>query len=306
MTLAARLRSAAVRPRAFVSLAPVAAHAGAQAEAPDPAARTKAAVLRVSARPTPAALKLDDLEYLRCRGSSSCSRRTLPRGPSGRGRDLPERTARLTNVASARRTPPQVAVALGQRVVVRAPAGISFRAEYPDESTNRKGFNPVDHPICASPTRCGCGRSARPFASSSTSSSRCPTSGSARSDSTWSCSRATAEGGEPLTVEALVVAEVDEELGGPRIRAGHGWFVVRSPSPAGDDCRHDRLVAAARHAGLVSRSPVDPDLDMTATTSISRKRRSSSVVAGPHEVVEAVGPAGRPALPVRAARLQQT
>jgi hypothetical protein len=126
-----------------------------QAEAPDPATRTKtpvprAATAKAPAPPAAGALKLNDLEYLTMPGLDvMLAHDYYPEGHQG-GVGFIQNGRRVATNGEVRldRTPGQwqPVPKVGKRVVDRATGEISLRCEYPDESKNRKGFNPVEYP----------------------------------------------------------------------------------------------------------------------------------------------------------------
>jgi len=98
----------------------------------------------------PAALRLNELEYLEMPGLNvMLAHDYYPEGHQG-GVGIIQNGLRVATNGDIRldRTPGQwqPVPKVGKRVVDRATGEISLRAEYPDESKNRKGFNPVDYP----------------------------------------------------------------------------------------------------------------------------------------------------------------
>jgi len=111
---------------------------------PPTAAQTKAGDT------APAALRLNELEYLEMPGLNvMLAHDYYPEGHQG-GVGIIQNGLRVATNGDIRldRTPGQwqPVPKVGKRVVDRATGEISLRAEYPDESKNRKGFNPVDYP----------------------------------------------------------------------------------------------------------------------------------------------------------------
>ena len=105
-----------------------------------------------AAWPAPAArLALNELEYLEMPGLNvMLAHDYYPEGHQG-GVGIIQNGWRVATNGDLRldRTPGQwqpVPKVIGKRVVDRATGEISVRLEYPDESKNRKGFNPVDYP----------------------------------------------------------------------------------------------------------------------------------------------------------------
>jgi endoglucanase len=100
-----------------------------------------------------ATLRLNDLEYLEMPGLNvMLAHDYYPEGHQG-GVGIIQNGLRVATNGDLRldRTPGQwqPVPKVGQRVVDRATGEISLRAEYPDESRNRKGFNPIDYPDLA-------------------------------------------------------------------------------------------------------------------------------------------------------------
>jgi hypothetical protein len=98
----------------------------------------------------PAALRLNELEYLEMPGLNvMLAHDYYPEGHQG-GVGIIQNGLRVATNGDIRldRTPGQwqPVPKVGKRVVDRATGEISLRAEFPDESKNRKGFNPVDYP----------------------------------------------------------------------------------------------------------------------------------------------------------------
>jgi endoglucanase len=98
----------------------------------------------------PAALRLDELEYLEMPGLNvMLAHDYYPEGHQG-GVGIIQNGRRVATNGDLRldRTPGQwqPVPKVGKRVVDRATGEISVRAEYPDESKHRKGFNPVEYP----------------------------------------------------------------------------------------------------------------------------------------------------------------
>lgn len=98
----------------------------------------------------PAALRLNELEYLEMPGLNvMLAHDYYPEGHQG-GVGIIQNGLRVATNGDIRldRTPGQwqPVPKVGNRVVDRATGEISLRAEYPDESKNRKGFNPVEYP----------------------------------------------------------------------------------------------------------------------------------------------------------------
>jgi len=97
-----------------------------------------------------AALRLNELEYLEMPGLNvMLAHDYYPEGHQG-GVGIIQNGQRVATNGDIRldRTPGQwqPVPKVGKREVDRATGEISLRAEYPDESKNRKGFNPVDYP----------------------------------------------------------------------------------------------------------------------------------------------------------------
>ncbi len=97
-----------------------------------------------------AALRLNELEYLEMPGLNvMLAHDYYPEGHQG-GVGIIQNGLRVATNGDIRldRTPGQwqPVPKVGTRVVDRATGEISLRAEYPDESKNRKGFNPVEYP----------------------------------------------------------------------------------------------------------------------------------------------------------------
>ena len=97
-----------------------------------------------------ATLRLNDLEYLEMPGLNvMLAHDYYPEGHQG-GVGVIQNGMRVATNGDIRldRTPGQwqPVPKVGKRVVDRATGEISLRAEYPDESKDRKGFNPVDYP----------------------------------------------------------------------------------------------------------------------------------------------------------------
>jgi len=97
-----------------------------------------------------AGLRLNELEYLEMPGLDvMLAHDYYPEGHQG-GVGIIQNGLRVATNGDLRldRTPGQwqPVPKVGKRVVDRATGEISLRAEYPDESKNRKGFNPVDYP----------------------------------------------------------------------------------------------------------------------------------------------------------------
>jgi endoglucanase len=98
----------------------------------------------------PTALRLNELEYLEMPGLNvMLAHDYYPEGHQG-GVGIIQNGQRVATNGDIRldRTPGQwqPVPKVGKRVVDRATGEISLRAEYPDETKNRKGFNPVDYP----------------------------------------------------------------------------------------------------------------------------------------------------------------
>ena len=119
-----------------------------------PAAALAAVVAKEApTRPAPGApaLALNELEYLEMPGLNvMLAHDYYPEGHQG-GVGIIQNGLRVATNGDIRldRTPGQwqpVPKVIGKRVVDRATGEISVRLEYPDESKNRKGFNPVDYP----------------------------------------------------------------------------------------------------------------------------------------------------------------
>ena len=110
-----------------------------------------AAVLATAAEPPAARLQLNELEYLEMPGLNvMLAHDYYPEGHQG-GVGVIQNGVRVATNGDIRldRTPGQwqpVPKVVGKRVVDRATGEISVRLEYPDESKNRKGFNPVEYP----------------------------------------------------------------------------------------------------------------------------------------------------------------
>ena len=97
-----------------------------------------------------AALRLNDLEYLEMPGLNvMLAHDYYPEGHQG-GVGIIQNGLRVATNGDVRldRTPGQwqSVPKVGPRVVNRATGEISVHAEFPDESRNRKGFNPIDYP----------------------------------------------------------------------------------------------------------------------------------------------------------------
>jgi hypothetical protein len=96
-------------------------------------------------------LQLNELEYLEMPGLNvMLAHDYYPEGHQG-GVGVIQNGLRVATNGDLRldRTPGQwqpVPKVIGKRVVDRATGEISVRLEYPDESKNRKGFNPVEYP----------------------------------------------------------------------------------------------------------------------------------------------------------------
>ena len=96
-------------------------------------------------------LQLNELEYLEMQGLNvMLAHDYYPEGHQG-GVGIIQNGQRVATNGDLRldRTPGQwqpVPRVIGKRVVDRATGEISVRLEYPDDSKNRKGFNPVDYP----------------------------------------------------------------------------------------------------------------------------------------------------------------
>ena len=100
-----------------------------------------------------AALRLNDLEYLEMPGLNvMLAHDYYPEGHQG-GVGVIQNGQRVATNGDIRldRTPGQwqPVPKVGKRVVDRATGEISLRAEYPDDTKNRKGFNPVEYPDLA-------------------------------------------------------------------------------------------------------------------------------------------------------------
>ena len=105
---------------------------------------------RTPSAAAPAALRLNELEYLEMPGLNvMLAHDYYPEGHQG-GVGIIQNGVRVATNGDLRldRTPGQwqPVPKVGKRVVDRATGEISLRAEYPDEAKNRKGFNPVDYP----------------------------------------------------------------------------------------------------------------------------------------------------------------
>ena len=103
-----------------------------------------------AAAPAAAVLRLNELEYLEMPGLNvMLAHDYYPEGHQG-GVGIIQNGLRVATNGDIRldRTPGQwqPVPKVGKRVVDKATGEISLRAEYPDESKNRKGFNPVDYP----------------------------------------------------------------------------------------------------------------------------------------------------------------
>lgn len=108
---------------------------------------------RVSAAPPATTLTLNELEYLEMPGLNvMLAHDYYPEGHQG-GVGIIQNGLRVATNGDLRldRTPGQwqPVPKVGTRVVDRATGEVSLRMEYPDESKNRKGFNPVDYPDLA-------------------------------------------------------------------------------------------------------------------------------------------------------------
>jgi len=133
------MRSRLILSLSALLLVSLASHASAQTGGP--------------AQPSPAALVLNDLEYLEMPGLNvMLAHDFYPEGHQG-GVGVIQNGLRVATNGDLRldRTPGQwqPVPKVGTRVVDRATGEISVRMEYPDESKNRKGFNPVDYPDLA-------------------------------------------------------------------------------------------------------------------------------------------------------------
>jgi hypothetical protein len=100
--------------------------------------------------PAPAALHLNELEYLEMPGLNvMLAHDYYPEGHQG-GVGIIQNGLRVATNGDLRldRTPGQwqPVPKVGKRVVDKATGEISLRAEFPDDAKNRKGFNPVDYP----------------------------------------------------------------------------------------------------------------------------------------------------------------
>jgi hypothetical protein len=98
----------------------------------------------------PAALRLNELEYLEMPGLNvMLAHDYYPEGHQG-GVGIIQNGQRVATNGDIRldRTPGQwqPVPKVGKREVDRATGEVRLRAEYPDESKNRKGFNPVEYP----------------------------------------------------------------------------------------------------------------------------------------------------------------
>jgi endoglucanase len=105
---------------------------------------------RIPPAAAPAALRLNELEYLEMPGLNvMLAHDYYPEGHQG-GVGIIQKGVRVATNGDLRldRTPGQwqPVPKVGKRVVDRATGEISLRSEYPDEAKNRKGFNPVDYP----------------------------------------------------------------------------------------------------------------------------------------------------------------
>jgi endoglucanase len=148
-----RLAASAFLVALAVPAPPRAAAQALPAEAPDPTTRTKREVVPAPARASTPALKLNDLEYLTMPGLDvMLAHDYYPEGHQG-GVGIIQNGTRVATNGDLRldRTPGQwqPVPKVGKRVVDHATGEIRVRAEYPDESKNRKGFNPVDYPDLA-------------------------------------------------------------------------------------------------------------------------------------------------------------
>jgi endoglucanase len=128
------------------SLGTAAASAGTTAAAAATAVKARGA----TAAPAADALRLNELEYLEMPGLNvMLAHDYYPEGHQG-GVGIIQNGVRVATNGDLRldRTPGQwqPVPKVGKRVVDKATGEISLRAEYPDESKNRKGFNPVDYP----------------------------------------------------------------------------------------------------------------------------------------------------------------
>jgi endoglucanase len=111
---------------------------------------TLAAEKTAPAAASPAVLRLHELEYLEMPGLNvMLAHDYYPEGHQG-GVGIIQNGLRVATNGDVRldRTPGQwqPVPKVGKRVVDKATGEISLRAEFPDESKNRKGFNPVDYP----------------------------------------------------------------------------------------------------------------------------------------------------------------
>jgi endoglucanase len=110
-----------------------------------------APVLKAAEAPSSApVLQLNELEYLEMPGLNvMLAHDYYPEGHQG-GVGIIQNGQRVATNGDVRldRTPGQwqPVPKVGKRVVDKATGEISLRAEYPDESKNGKGFNPVDYP----------------------------------------------------------------------------------------------------------------------------------------------------------------
>jgi endoglucanase len=104
----------------------------------------------ITAEKPPAGLTLNDLEYLEMPGLNvMLAHDYYPEGHQG-GVGIIQNGLRVATNGDIRleRTPGQwqPVPKVGKRMVDRATSEISVRAEYPDDSRNRRGFNPIDYP----------------------------------------------------------------------------------------------------------------------------------------------------------------
>ncbi len=103
-----------------------------------------------ASRGSPPGLALNELEYLEMPGLNvMLAHDYYPEGHQG-GVGIIQNGLRVATNGDIRldRTPGQwqPVPKVGKRAVDRATGEISLRAEYPDESRDRKGFNPIDYP----------------------------------------------------------------------------------------------------------------------------------------------------------------
>ena len=146
------------------------------------------------------------------------------------------------------------------RAVDRAAGEIVTTLAYPDPDKDRKGFNPIDYPDLRSATRYACAPRAPACASPSISPSRCRRPGSAKSASTWSCTRrrcsvARSTWGTPATTRAAGLVPAPAQRPGARRRRARGAArAARHRSPPGRGARGARAAAGDRERARAARA----------------------------------------------------